>query len=115
MSYAEIWEMKRELLFIFLLKYGRMPSKYSKDIDEKRLGKWYSSQITKIISAEHDFYKKLSVNEIVKKRMDKTIEDRKDRAKALSWEESKKAFLTFVDDNGRRKYSLNGIVVKERR
>ena len=101
MSYAEIWEMKRELLFIFLLKYGRMPSKYSKDIDEKRLGKWYSSQITKIISAEHDFYKKLSVNEIVKKRMDKTIEDRKDRAKALSWEESKKALLKFVVDHGR--------------
>ncbi len=96
-SYEEIWEMKRQFLFKFVDDNGMMPSQKSKDTDEKRLGQWYNNQLKHIKSAEHDFYKKFSENEIVKNAMDKTIRERG----IDKWDENKKALMKFVVDRER--------------
>ncbi len=69
MSYEDIWEMKKNLLFEFCELYKKTPNK-NKEYKNIKIGIWLTNQKKKIKSNEDEIYKKLSVNEFVKISLD---------------------------------------------
>ncbi len=69
MSYEDIWEMKKNLLFEFCDINKRVP-KYFEKYNEYNIGIWYYQQKNKIKSINDKIYKKLSINEFIKISID---------------------------------------------
>jgi hypothetical protein len=102
MSLDDIWEMKKNLLFEFCDINKRVP-KSTEKYKEYNIGSWLHDRKKKINNYNNDFYKILSVNDIVKNELDRYIADKeknKDKIK-LSFEESKNLLFEFCNIKNR--------------
>ena len=102
MSYDEIWEMKRQLLFKFCTEFCRVP-KQREIYKDVYIGRWFDRQKQQITSTSDEVYVKLSFNSIVKTSLDKylvTHEKNKDKVN-LSWNEFQNLLFKFCIEFGR--------------
>ena len=71
---------------------------------------WFQNQKTRMKNKDCETYKKLSENEIIKNELDNYLEKNKDKIR-LSFDESLKLFLEYVEEN--EKIPLSKEVYKE--
>ncbi len=95
LTVEELWEYKKNLLFEFVEKNGRVPTKYEFS--------WYKNQKKKIKNEDAEIYKKLSINLIIKQNLIEYLIKKEENKKKiiLSWEESKDLLFKFVKDNNK--------------
>ena len=70
------WDESKNLLFQFIEKEGTIPL-WKDNYETYNIGQWFNDQKKKINSIESDIYKKLSENEIVKKELDRYLQNKK--------------------------------------
>ncbi len=102
MSYQDIWEMKKNLLFEFCDINKRTPTE-KEEYQNVKIKSWLQNQKNKINNIEDNLYKKLSENIYVKKSLDENLvkkEENKDKEK-LSWEEKRDLLFEFCNINKR--------------
>lgn len=97
--YMDRWEVKRQLLFKFCEENKRCPTK-SEIYNDIRIGKWLQTQKRIMESNNSDIYRKLSINEYVKKSIDYYLENRVVNKKKilLTWDESKNLLFEYCHE-----------------
>lgn len=96
-SFQEIWNMKKNLLFEFCNENERCIKIHEK-CEKYNIGEWFKTQKKKIINDDNKVYKILSKNKYVKDNLDRYIENKemnKDNEK-LSHDELKNYCLNFA-------------------
>ena len=91
-----------QLLTEFINKHKRVPIK-TEQHKNVNIGRWLGTQKAKIYSTEHEIYKKLSVNKIIKEDLDKNLntkEQNKDKEK-LTFDDNLNMLLEFINKNNR--------------
>ncbi len=96
------WNIKKELLFEFCNDKKRIPFQ-KEEYKNENIGLWLSNQKSKIKSIKDKIYIKLSVNEYIKKCLDKYLVNKEinKNKKKLSWEEWKTLLFDFSNKNKR--------------
>jgi len=113
-SLQDIWNDNKNLLFKFCEENKRCPTRRKKY--ETKIGRWLSSQKSKLNNITNEIYIELSVNEYVKKSLDKyLLEKNKDKDK-LTHDEMKNLLFEFCDENKKcptkREQNINKSVYK---
>src|SRR3989338_8969518 len=96
------WDQLKELLFEFCEKEKRCPIN-KKQYKNHNIGMWLQNQKQKIENKDNDIYKKLSINQYVKKNLDEYLINKnknKDKEK-LEWEQLKELLFEFCEKEKR--------------
>ncbi len=97
MTYSDIWEMRRQMLFDFCDENGRIPEQREK-YNDFNLGRWFCKSKYEIKSTSDMNYIKFSENIYVKRALDIYL-------KIIDiWEEKKNILFEFIEENGRTPY-----------
>lgn len=102
LSYEDIWEMKKNLLFEFVDEYKRCP-KANENYKNYLLGVWYYNQKSSINNITDTKYIKLSKNSIIKESLEHLliIKDNNKNKIKLSWNEYKELLIEFCNKYNR--------------
>ena len=96
LSINEIWNYKKDLLFDFCILNNRYP-KQNEEYKSIKIGTWLCNQKTKIKTILDNVYIQLSINDIVKKELDRYLLDKdknKDKENLL-FDEKKNLLFEF--------------------
>ncbi len=100
MTFKELWEIKKNLLFEFCNMYKRLPKK-EEEYKNIRILRWLYYQKKKINSVNNDIYIKLSINEYVKKYLDEYLINKEknnyNNKELYTWEEKKNLLFEFCN------------------
>jgi hypothetical protein len=104
MSSEEQWEMNLNKCDEFIIENGRRPSKNSKNPEEKRLGRWISTQIT-----NHKKNKQIMSNVEIREKWEefKSKYPEYFMSSEEQWEMNLKKCVEFIDENGIRPSSTS--------
>jgi superfamily II DNA or RNA helicase len=100
LSFDEIWEMKKELLFEFCDANERCVQ-YKEDYKGYKIGQWYHDNKKKIMNTNDEVYINLCENKYVKCNLDKFVKNKELKKEKLSYDEWKELLFQFCNENKR--------------
>jgi hypothetical protein len=92
------WDESKKLLFEYCDINKRVPTS-TVIYKGQRLGRWLGTQQSKIESVTDELYIKLSVNDIIKNRLNKYLEQKEKNKEKISWGKWKILLFEYCDQN----------------